>query len=313
MNRKSKDPKGYIWHSEQIAKMLKNEVYIGSVVGRKFQKISHKVEKVRSTHREEYIIVKNMHEPIIDELTWRKAQDKLNKHKNSLTQKYEVPLKEFIFCAECGGKATYKVRKGERKSGKVWEQRTFLCSNKNRNKSCTCKPITEELIQDEVKKVIKEEIEQISYTEDEIINVYKKAEEKVHSKTNILRSQKVAIQNKIDENEQTTQEVYQDKIHKLITADDFAMIYNKLQSEKKELLMQIHQIETEMMELQKEDTGKNYIEMIKLAKDMLQMKNPSKEIYSKLIKKIEFDSNKNITVTLTFGNIKEQEKYEKAV
>ena len=91
------------------------------------------------------------------------------------------------------------------------------------------------------------------------------------------------------------------------------MIYNKLQSEKKELLMQIHQIETEMMELQKEDTGKNYIEMIKLAKDMLQMKNPSKEIYSKLIKKIEFDSNKNITVTLTFGNIKEQEKYEKAV
>ena len=29
-----------------------------------------------------------------------------------------------------------------------------------------------------------------------------------------------------------------------------------------------------MMELQKEDTGKNYIEMIKLAKDMLQMKNP---------------------------------------
>ena len=53
--------------------------------------------------------------------------------------------------------------------------------------------------------------------------------------------------------------------------------------------------------------------MIKLAKEMLQMKNPSKEIYSKLIKKIEFDSNKNITVTLTFGNIKKQEKYEKAV
>ena len=123
----------------------------------------------------------------------------------------------------------------------------------------------------------------------------------------------MTIQKKIDENEQTTQEVYQDKINKLITADDFAMIYNKLQNEKRELLMQIHQIETEMMELQKEDTGRNYIEMIKLAKDMLQMKNPTKEIYSKLIKKIEFDSDKNITVTLTFGNIKEQERYEKAV
>lgn len=313
MNRKSKNPKGYIWHSEQIAKMLKNEVYIGSVVGRKFQKISHKVDKVRSTHKDEYIIVKNMHEPIIDELTWRKVQDKLNKHRNSLTQKYEVPLKEFIFCAECGGKATYKVRRNERKNGGVWEQRTFMCSNKNKNKNCSCKPITEELIKNEVQKVIREEIEQIAYTEDEIISVYKRAEEKVQNKTNILKNQKNAIQNKIDENEQTIQEVYQDKIHKLITADDFTMIYNKLQNEKKELLMKMHQIETEMMELQKEDTGKNYVEMIKLAKDMLQMKNPDKEIYSKLIKKIEFDSNKNITVTLTFGNTKEQEKHEKAV
>ena len=46
---------------------------------------------------------------------------------------------------------------------------------------------------------------------------------------------------------------------------------------------------------------------------MLELKNPSKEIYSKLIKKIEFDSNKNIIVTLTFGNIKEQETYKEVV
>lgn len=313
MNRESKNPKGYIWHSEQIAKMLKNEVYIGSVVGRKFQKISHKVEKVRTTNKDEYIIVKNMHKPIIDELTWRKAQDKINKHRNSLTIKYEVPLKEYIFCAECGGKATYKVRRNERKNGGVWEQRTFMCSNKNRNKSCSCKPIMEELIKDTVRGIIRKEIEQISYTEDEIISVYKKAEEKVQSKTNILKNKKIHIQNRINENEQTTKEVYQDKIHKLITADDFTMIYNELQIEKKELLMQIYQIETEIMELQKENTDKNYIEMIKLAKDMLEMKNPSKEIYSKLIKKIEFDSNKNITITFTFSNEKVQEKYEKAV
>lgn len=313
MSKKSKNPKGYIWHSEQIAKMLKNEVYIGSVVGRKYQKISHKVEKVRCTHKDEYIIVKNMHEPIIDELTWRKAQDKLNKHRNSLSIRYEVPLKEFIFCAECGGKATYKVRRNERKNGEIREQRTFMCSNKNKNKSCNCKPITEELIKSKVQEAIREEIEQIAYTEDEIISVYKKAEEKVQNKTNILRNKKMTIQNRLDENEQATKEVYQDKIHKLITADDFSMIYNELQSEKKELLMQIHQIETEMLELKKEDIGKDYIEMIKLAKDMLQIKNPNKEIYSKLIEKIEFDSNKNITVTLTFGNIKEQGKYEKAV
>ena len=302
MNRKSKNPRGYIWQSEQIAKMLRNEVYIGSVVGRKFQKISHKVEKVRSTHKDEYIIVKNMHEPIIDELIWRKAQDKLNRHKDSFTQKYEVPLKEFIFCAECGGKATYKVRKGERKSGKVWEQRTFLCSNKNRNKTCTCKPITEELIENKVREVIREEIEQISYTEDEIIKVYKKAEEKVQSKSNILRSQKMTIQNKIDENEQTTQEVYQDKINKLIHVEDFKTIYEKKQNERNKILREIKKIEKELEESEKKSHKIDFKEIKQIANEFLKMENPNKMILEKLVEKIEFDKEKNIKIKLTFQN-----------
>ena len=313
LKRESKNPKGYIWRSEQIAKMLKNETYIGSVVGRKYQKISHKVEKVRTTNKDEYIIVKNMHEPIIDELTWRKTQEKINKHRNSLTKRYEVPLKEYIYCAECGGKVTYKVRRNKTKDGTSTEQRTFLCSNKNRGKGCKCKPITEEMIQNKVNKAIKEEIEQISYTEEEIICVYQKAEEKRQNKMNILKKQKNNIQSKIKENEQSTMEVYKDKIDKLITAEDFTMIYNNLQIQKKELEMQIYQIDTEMLELKKEDTGKKYMEMIKLAKDMLQLKNPCKEMYSKLIKKIEFDSNKNIIVTFTFGNVNKQDSIERSI
>ncbi len=312
MKKESKNPLGYIWHSEQISKMLKNEVYIGNVVGRKFQKISHKVEKIRSTHPEEYVIVKDMHEPIIDELTWRKAQDKLNKRGITKTMHNENPLKEYLYCAECGGKATYRIRKRQRKNGYVWEQKTFICSNKNIHKNnCTCKPIDEEIVINKVKQAIKEEIEQIDYTEDEIINIYRKAEEKVQTKMNILKCKKLDIQKKIEENEQAMQEVYQDKIQKLITADDFSVIYEKFKKEKNNLLIQIHQIETEILELQKEDTGKNYIEIIQLAKSILDLKKPSKEIYSKLIKKIKFDSDKNVTVELTFGNVKEQ--YKKAI
>lgn len=312
MKKESKNPLGYVWHSAHIAKMLRNEVYIGNVVGRKFQKISHKVEKVRGTHPEEYVIVKNMHEPIIDELTWRKTQDKLNKKGTTKTMHNENPLKEYLYCAECGGKATYRVRTRQRKNGYVWEQKSFICSNKNIHKNnCTCKPINEEIIIDKVKQAIKEEIEQVSYTEDEIINIYQKAEKKVQTKMNILKVKEKEIQEKIEENEQAMKEVYQDKIQKLITADDFSVIYEKFKKEKNNLLIQIHQIETEMLELQKEDTGKNYIEIIQLAKSILALKEPSKEMYSKLIKKIEFDSNKNVTVELTFGNAKEQ--YKKAI
>ncbi len=314
MKRESRNPKGYIWRSDQIAMMLKNEVYIGNVVGRKFQKISHKVEKVRSTKREEYVIVKNMHEPIIDELIWKKAQDKLNKRGITKTMHYTHPLKEYLYCAECDGKATYRVRKRKRKNGNIWEQRTFICSNKNTRKNgCTCKPIEETIIIEKVKKAIKEEIEQIRYTEDEIMKIYKRAEEKVKTKTNILKAKESEIQQKLKENEQAMQEVYQDKIQKLITADDFSIIYQKMQKDKNNLLFQIHQIETEMLELEKEDIGKKYIEMIKIAKSILNLEKPSIEQYSKLIKKIKFDSDKNVIVEFTFGKTNKQEEYKVAI
>ena len=41
--------------------------------------------------------------------------------------------------------------------------------------------------------------------------------------------------------------------------------------------------------------------IIKLAKEFLKMENPDNEILKKLVKRIEFDKNKNIKVELTFA------------
>lgn len=102
MKRESSNKDGkYIWHRTQIGKILKNEVYIGNVVGRKFQKVSHKIAKVRTTSPEEYIVVENMHEPIIDMETWNKAQEKIKNKHAVRTRKFNHPLKGLVFCKEC--------------------------------------------------------------------------------------------------------------------------------------------------------------------------------------------------------------------
>ena len=127
-----------------------------------------------------------------------------------------------------------------------------------------------------------------------------------------MKEEEESIQNKINEKERAIQEVYQDKINKIITREDFEMIYNKLKNEKKEMVAQITSIQKEIIKLEKdyiENIENKYIEMIKLAKDLLRVRNPSKELYSKLIRKIEFDSNKNIKIVLSFEN----KKYENAI
>ncbi len=314
INDKSKDLTEYEWQHGQIIKMLRNEVYIGNVVGRKFQKISHKVDKVRATKRDEYIVVKNMHQPIIDDLTWSKAQDKLNKYSKVKTVKNEHSLKDFIYCAECGGKATYRVRRKTRKSGHVWEQKTFICSNKNIHiNNCTCKPIDESIIIGKVKKVIKDEIEKIEYTDSELSTIYKQAEEKVHSKTRILENQIIKLKKKLQDKLDNIDEIYQDKRQQIITVDDFNIFYKKLQKEKNELLCEIHELEMQILAIEKDNTTIDYGRIKKLAQELLSMENPSKQLYSKLIEKIEFDSNKNITVTLTFGHIEINNELKEAI
>lgn len=109
MKKESSNANGkYLWLRTQIGKILKNEVYIGNVVGRKFQKVSHKIAKVRTTNPEEYIIVENMHEPIIDLDTWNKAQEKIKNKHITRTRKFNHPLKGMIFCKECGRNSNFE-------------------------------------------------------------------------------------------------------------------------------------------------------------------------------------------------------------
>ena len=312
-----KDVSEYKWQSSQISKMLQNEVYIGNVVGGKFRKISHKVDKVKKTKREEYIIVPNKHRAIVSMELWNKAQEKLEKYKKFRKNKFEEqthPLKELIHCAECGGKAIYRHRVEKRKSGNVWENNSFICSNKNSKRNdCTCKPIKLEEIEEKVNVAIKVELQKISYTDEELQELYNNAEEKVNKKIKFFNEQLNNYQNKLKEKNETIKQVYKDKTENIITSDDFNVFYEDLLKEKKLILQQIQQLETKIQEIKKGDKNLNYKQIKDLAEEILSKKNPSRELYSKLIEKIEFDSQKNLIITFRFGHIEIQEGLKEAI
>lgn len=297
MKNKSKNPQGYIWSSTQIAKILRNQVYIGSVVGRKFEKISHKVEKVRATKKEEYIIVKNKHEPLIDKLTWEKAQDKLNKYKATKTTGiHEHPLKELVYCAECGGKAVFRLRQDMRKSGKMWKQETFICSSKNINKgNCHCKPMEEQQIIQPVQNIIKREIQKINYTNEEILHIYQLAQSKVDTKNNQVKERIKQCQLKLEKKERAIQELYYDKVENIIAIEDFNKFYQRFDKERQEMLEEIKKLK-----MQKIDRIMEEKEIQSKVRKILKFEQLSKEFYSKLIKKIEFNSEKTVMITLVF-------------
>ena len=290
----------YMWLRAQIGKILRNEVYLGSVVGRKFQKVSHKIAKVRCTKKEEHIVLENMHEPIIDIETWNKAQDKLNRHTISRDRKYDHPLKGLIYCGECGNKATLRCREEKRKNGNTWRATYFICSKRNNySKLCDCKQISANLIEGAVDEILKKEIQKINFLEKELEQIYIEAEREAKSNHNLLKSKLKDSQKLLEKIEKEIEEIYQDKINKIIQIDDFKNIYEKKQKEKNKILKEI---DKNKKELEENEHKCFQIDFKNVAKEFLKNERKNKVILEKLIKKIEFDNDKNIKIKLTFQN-----------
>lgn len=275
----------------------------GSVVGRKFQKVSHKIAKVRCTKKEEHIVLENMHEPIIDIETWNKAQDKLNGYTKVRDRKYDHPLKGLVYCGECGNKATLRCREEKRKNGSMWRATYFICSKRNNYSGlCDCKQISTSLIEEAVKQQVKNELEKINLSEEEIKQIYEQARAQAKSKENLLKEALKNLKEQLKEIEKNIEEIYQDKINKIIQLEDFKVIYEKKQKQRNKILKEIKRTQESLNQNNEQSTKVDYKEIKKIANEFLKLENPNKIILEQLVDKIQFDKEKNIKIKLKFEN-----------
>ena len=274
-NKKSKNPKGkYIWLRNQINNILRNEVYIGNVVGGKYKKVSHKIAKVEKTKKEEYVVVENMHEPIIDIYTWNNAQERLNERNAPRERKYDHPLKGLIFCKECGAIATLRCRTEQRKTGKIWRADYFICTNRNSYRAlCECKQIQARIIEDEIKRVLTNEIQKIKFSDKELNIIYNDAQI-------VLKKEKYKLEKSLE---------------------DYKRIYEKKKEEKNDVIRKIKILEDEINQIMEKTNNVDMIRIKKKASEILELNNITKQIYQKLIARIEFDKEKNIIIKFKFA------------
>lgn len=273
----------------------------GSVVGRKFQKVSHKIAKVRCTKKEEHIVLENMHEPIIDIATWNKAQEKLNGYTKVRDRKYDHELKGLVYCGECGNKATLRCREEKRKNGSVWRARYFICSKRNNYSGlCDCKQISANLIEEAVKQQVKKESKKINLSEEEIKKIYEEARMQAKSKENLLRTSLKNLKEELKKVEQNIEEIYQDKINRVIQLEDFKTIYEKMQKQRDKILKEIKQTEITLNQNNEQSPKVDFEKIKQIANEFLKLEKPNKLMLEQLIEKIEFDKEKNIRIKFLF-------------
>ena len=102
-NSPVKDP--YVWHIITVERMLKKREYCGDIVN--FKTSKHFKDK-NSTFNDEshWVIFENVHEPIIDRVTFENVQRSViaNKRKRTPVSSGRHPLAGLLYCSDCSGK-----------------------------------------------------------------------------------------------------------------------------------------------------------------------------------------------------------------
>ena len=294
-NRRGKMAIQGYWSTKTVKGILSNELYLGDMVQNRNSRISYKVRKNVRNAREDWIVVENTHEPLVDRDTFNRIQKILSNTKIRSKKQVYRALDGLLYCADCGHKITIC---SPNKSGYTYivcnyyrmHSKQHLCTSHSFNYD-----VLEGLIVNELKKVFK-----LSLNREKILD---KVKEYYDNNDVVLATQmKIKeIESNINNKESQLDKMYLDKLDEKITNEMYERIrdklnseINKLKNEKEDLLLVINK--TVDMD------GKDK-ECDKLVKEFLNLEKPSRNIMLELINRIEIHKDKTIDIYFNFRKL----------
>ena len=152
------------WQAIQVLRILKNEVYTGTMVQGKRQKINYKIKKIRDVDESCWIKVPNTHEAIISQRMFDIVQEVLKLDTcASKGQKIVHLFSGIVRCGDCGQNM---VRCTVSKKGKKY---IYLnCVTNHKGLGCSSHHIRESKLEEVVLAALQEKIQQISGLEERL-------------------------------------------------------------------------------------------------------------------------------------------------
>lgn len=142
------------WNPYTIQKILSNPVYVGTLIQGKRGTPNYKIKQMRVRDEEQWNVVKDNHEPIVDEYTFNSVQRALGRDTRIAPKAETVnPLSGMVFCADCGrGMVKRSVSRGNKKF------HYYICSTSKKGAGCTSHSISMEALENAVMRAIRNQI-----------------------------------------------------------------------------------------------------------------------------------------------------------
>ncbi len=283
------------WSSERISDMLQNETYIGNMVQGRSVKVNYKSKKCLKQARENWVIVENTHDAIIDVNTFNKVKMLIDSRKNTRSRTYDFLLKGLIYCHECG----YPLAILNRKNAKGEDTLYFVCRTYQRFTKegiCTGHIIKEKIVTDAVIEKVKEICSEY-LKQEKIMPIAKKAIAEV-KKSDDIRAEIRAIQSKSESLTANLDKMYMDKLNGILSDTDFERIYKRVKQERMVLDNKLTELKGKLKNSVKGDE-----EARELADEFVNSAFLRRENLVSLIERIELTKDKNIIIKFRFAEL----------
>jgi DNA invertase Pin-like site-specific DNA recombinase len=228
-----------LWQIPVIRSVLRNEVYIGTLVNNKEPVISHKNDDRRRTAESEWIRHENAHSPLIDRETWDKVQEteRATAEKGKAQPKRQSRLfSSKLFCMGCGCSLAPHGMNHKGKDGVARRDGTYYaCQRYSRTGRADCSP--HQIGEAPLKRLILQELkgfaQAIALNETALLEAVKKRmavdDTKQH---NLLRKEVARLEGRLADLMKITTDLYEDKVAGIISETAFITLMNKNEQER---------------------------------------------------------------------------------
>lgn len=281
-----------MWCAVTVGKILKNRMYCGDMVQGCYRMKSYKVHVQECVPPEEWYIVENTHQAIIDRETFEKVQRLLNRDTRTGPQQNKLYLfSGFLKCADCGKAMTRSKAKG-----KVYYYcRTYKDYSKN---ACTKHTIRHERLEMAVLFAIQQEVYlAVNYTE--MIERINRAP--------LVKSESKRLADAIEQKERQLakiarykQTLYQDWKDGEITHSDYRHMKADYEQQAESLEEVLKTLQAEQKELENGiDTENPFLAAFRKYQNIDKL---TREILIELVDCIKVHENGNISIVFRFAD-----------
>ena len=268
------------WTSGTVCKLLSNPVYLGHIVQGKTVKVSFKSSVTLRKPRKEWVVVEDMHEPLISREVFERVRRRSVSRKTAAETGFTNIFSGFARCGDCGRNMSSTGAGGKNKSRKL------VCGGYKLygRRECTNHSMDYQLLY----KVVLEEIRSLlSFTEEEKAEIDEALRKPLVPKEMPGEEKAVAsLKRRECELESMIGKFYEDRVNGRIGEERFYKMLDYCEKEEKEIRESLALIQRSCPPAQEVEPAVSGL-LSRLLEEISQEKGLSSDVLGKFIDRIE--------------------------